>query len=404
MDGDVNAQIDSIEALKSEFADLSRGVDEHGNNIALTAEEYARYQSIISQVLGYNVGLTQSFNENGGAIYDAQGKLVGYNSVLEETIRLLKEQQKQAVVEAIEGKDGSNTPLWDAYNSAKNNQKNIINKSSDYSLMPRAINYGNELFTSTWGSDDAAKIIGEVIGEKNGLFDNPDTLIKEYTEKVSENRDNIVAAISDKMQQEGIAEADISKYVNEYTIWLDDAIARYSEVNSEFAAQFKQTLALIPQLSDAYENLSGSQLAFVNEYISSLDISSDLSKQQVSALKENIVGLVDTIGADENLQNKINDLITLDPSKIPVYAYRQQFEKLWNEISTSIPEDQRQALLDQLFPDQSQVDTMIAAVQQELEAGSRGLVHNLNLEDLRIAYKVRAEYDNDYDDALQDYR
>lgn len=398
MDGDTSAQIDSIEALKSEYEELSRGVDEHGNNIALTAEEYARYQSIISQVLGYNVGLTQTFNENGSAIYDAQGKLVGYNSVLEETIRLLKEQQKQAVVEAIEGKNGSDNPLWDAYNSAKNNQKNIISKSSDYSLMPRAINYGNDLLPSTWGSDDAAKILGEVIGEKHGLFDNPDTLIKEYADKVAENKDAIINAISEKMEQEGISEKEISQYIDEYTIWLDDAVVRYSDANDVLATQFKQTLSIVPQLSDAYDNLSGSQLAFVNEYISSLEIANDLSKKEVSKLKDNIVNLVDTIGADENLQNKINDLIALDPSKIPVYAYRQQFEKLWNEISTSIPEDQRQALLDQLFPDQSQVDTMIAAVQQELEVGSRGLVHNLNLEDLRIAYKVRAEYDNDYEE------
>ena len=386
--GDIDTQISSIESLQDEYSQLSRGVDEYGNNMALTAEEYSRYQSIVAQVLGYNAGLTQTFNENGSAIYDAQGKLVGYNSVLTETIRLLKEQQKQAVVEAIEGSDGSDNPLWDAYQSAQKNQKNILKKSSDYSLMPMAFSYGDGLFSSTWGSDDAAKIIGEIIGEKSGLFDEPDTLIKEYTSKVAKNKDEIVKAISEKMEQEGISEEQISKYINDYTVWLDDAIVRYSDANSTLASQFKQTLTLVPQLSDQYDNLSGSQLSFVNEYISSLEIVNDLSKDEIVQLKDNIVSLVDAIGTDEDLQNKINDLISLDPSTIPVSAYRKQFEKLWNEIAPSIPEDQRQSFLEQLFPDQSQIDTMIENVAEKLDNKSRSLVEHLSVEELKVAYKI----------------
>ena len=88
MDGDIDAQVNSLKALEEEYARLSTGVDEHGNNIALSTEEYARYQAIVSQILGYNVGLHKMFGADGAAISDAQGNLMSYNSVLSETIKL----------------------------------------------------------------------------------------------------------------------------------------------------------------------------------------------------------------------------------------------------------------------------------------------------------------------------
>ncbi len=388
MDGDVNAQISSIEALKSEYESLSRGVDEHGNNIALSAEEYARYQAIISQVLGYNVGLTQSFDENGSAIRDAAGNLVGYNDILAETIKLLQQQQRQAAIDAIDGKNKDGAPLWDAYESAAEQAQQT--KTSDYKLMPNAL--------SSWNSNDSAKIVGEVIGEKQGLFDDPDTLIKEYTSKVAQHRDEIIAAITEGMRAEGISEEQIASYVDQYTAWLDDALGRYSDANNVLSSEFKKTLAIVPQMSNAYSNLTGSQLAFVNEYISSLELTDDMSKEQVQQIKDDIVSLVDTIGQDKTLQAAINDLIALDPSAMPVAEYRAKFTELWNTISSSVPEGQQEALLNQLFPDQSQIDTMIDAVKQELEASSRVFVEGLSLEDLRIAFKIRAEYDNDYEE------
>ena len=383
IDGDVNAQISSLEALKSEYEALSRGVDEHGNNIALSAEEYARYQAIISQVLGYNVGLTQSFDENGSAIRDASGNLVGYNEILSETIELLKQQQQEAAITAIEGDDGDDKPLWDAYKKASEKSKKA--KVSDYTLMPSAM-----------GSERAARIIGEIIGEKQGFFDGPDTLIKEYTSKVAEHRDEILETIAASMRESGVAEDEVASYIDQYTKWLDDAIGRFSNANNVLSNEFKKTLALVPKISDAYYDLSGSQLAFVNEYISSLELTDDMSQKQIKQIKEDIVTLVDTIGQDKTLQDAINELIALDPSSLPVAAYRAQFEKLWDEIAPSVPADQREALLNQLFPDQRQIDTMIETVKQELEASSRVLVEGLSLEDLRIAFKIHAEYDNDY--------
>ena len=395
--GNIDAQISSIESLKDEYYALSRGVDEHGNNIALTAEEYARYQSIVAQVLGYNVGLTESFTSNGHAIYDTEGKLIGYNSVLEETIKLLKEQQRLAAKEAIEGEYEDNSPLWKAYKNATKQYKK--NNTVNYELAPDVIN--------GWSAENNATVIENIIGKQRGVFDKLGvyaglpTLIADYNSEIAANRDAILEATKQNMQTQGILDEEIASYMSQYTVWLDDAIGRYADANSKIATEFKETLYLVPQMSEAYNELTGSQLTFVNEYIASLKIADDMSKNQIVGLKQSILDLMDSVSADENLQTAIDDLITLDPSSMPVDAYRNKFNDLWSVVSESVSENRREDLLNQLFPDQDQIDAMIEAVQHELVTSSKGLVKNLNLEELRIAYKILPEYDNDYEEYRQ---
>lgn len=42
---------DQIESLREEYTSLSRGVDEHGKNVSLTADQYKRYKEIVAQIV-----------------------------------------------------------------------------------------------------------------------------------------------------------------------------------------------------------------------------------------------------------------------------------------------------------------------------------------------------------------
>lgn len=380
--GNIDAQISSIEALQNEYDKLSRGVDEHGNNIALTAEEYARYQAIISQVLGYNAGLTQSFDENGGAIYNAKGELIGYNALLAETIELLKEQKKQAAIDAT-----SDESIATAVNNAKKYfSKNTWKKTYDERFDIEAKQWDSErgaydIYNGAVADTAVSKAIGIDIDGSSEAFwiDNIDT--------IAENRDKINKQIVEDMISRGWDEASANEYLKQYNAWLDKAIDYYINGREKADQEIRNLLYAVPQTHDFYGDLSGSQLDFVNQYIDSFKNLHAKSDKEIKEIKNNILSLIDSIGDNEDLQNSINDLISLDPSSMPVDAYEKKFNELWGEISPSIPEEQRAQLLNQLFPDQSQVEDMMNGVKAKLESSSRGLAGSLSLEELRIAFR-----------------
>ena len=49
----------TVEGFSDEFNKLSKGVDEHGNNIGLTTDQYSRYKEIVEQLVGINPDLVK---------------------------------------------------------------------------------------------------------------------------------------------------------------------------------------------------------------------------------------------------------------------------------------------------------------------------------------------------------
>lgn len=83
-----SGNIQNLEKMKSEYKELSKGVDEYGNNISLSADKYQRYKEIVSAVLGYSPSLITGYNKEGEAITNKNG-------LIEQSIELLKEENKQ---------------------------------------------------------------------------------------------------------------------------------------------------------------------------------------------------------------------------------------------------------------------------------------------------------------------
>ena len=83
----ITDNISTIQGLNGEFETLSKGVDDYGNNIALSTEEYKRYKEIVSQILDISPELKTGFDKEGNAIANK-------NSLIERSIELLKESQE----------------------------------------------------------------------------------------------------------------------------------------------------------------------------------------------------------------------------------------------------------------------------------------------------------------------
>lgn len=80
--------INSLESQETEFRRLSKGVDDYGKNISLSSDEYERYKSIVSEILGATPDLISGYDEEGNAIANKNG-------LLERSIELLKKEQRE---------------------------------------------------------------------------------------------------------------------------------------------------------------------------------------------------------------------------------------------------------------------------------------------------------------------
>ena len=394
--GNVDAQISSIQSLQSEFYNLSRGVDENGKNVALSAEEYARYLDIVDQILAYTPSLVQGYDAEGNAILGATDARYTYNQLIAESIALLKEQQKQAAADAI-----TDVALNEVLSSAQDNYNASIKGAIKSHDKPGTLRYnsgsmkdhGTTYDDSVWSSSDNMFELMNVIGKTRGVFESQAKYIERNIDLIIERRDEIGSRLFDSMTDKGVDEDRAKQYVDRYMSWLDTVVktAKYAEEQAN--AQIRDRLYVAPQSSEYYDSLSGSQVAFINSYIGGLEGLKDESEIKIHEIRDDIIKLTNTIGQDEGAQKLIDQLFALDPSKMPVERYKESINGIFNELVDGdiITDDQRATITNQLFPDINDINKMQEQVGKKLKASSQGLVKNLTLPELRIAYKYLLE-------------
>ena len=395
-DGNIDAQISSIQALKTEFYSLSRGVDENGKNVALSAEEYARYLDIVDQILAYTPGLIQGYDKEGNAILGTANAQLTYNQLIAESIELLKEQRRQAAADSV-----TNEALGEVLSTAQDNYKSSVKGAVNVSTQPGTLRYnsgsisdsGTTYDDSVWSSSDNMFTLVNVLGESMGVFESRVKYIERNIDLIAERRGEIEVKLLESMTSKGVDDDRARQYVDGYMSWLDTVVeaAKYAEEQAN--AQIRERLYNAPQSSTYYDELSGSQAAFINNYISGLEGLKDKSKDELAEIRDDIIRLTNTIGQDEGAQKLIDDLFALDPSKMPVQNYKDAINGIFDELVNDeiITDAQRITITNQLFPDINDIDKMQEQVGKKLKATSQGLVKNLTLPELRIAYKYLLE-------------
>lgn len=78
------SNISSLESLRARFEQLSQGVDENGERVSLTAEEYEEYLSLVQQICNLSPNVVQGYDNEGRAI-------VNYTNLLNDAIASQKE-------------------------------------------------------------------------------------------------------------------------------------------------------------------------------------------------------------------------------------------------------------------------------------------------------------------------
>ena len=387
--GHIDSQISAIESLQSEYYQLSKGVDENGKNVALSTAEYARYCDIVDQVLAYTPGLIQGYDEQGNAILGAAGAQLTYNQLMAESIKLLQEQRRQAAADAV-----SDESLEKTVKNAKEDYNDVAKEHIDTSKNPApSIIFGEGNEALRWDEYTSTPAIEDAIGVQQSIFSNPTKFIQKNASLIAKNRKAITQNLIDRMTQEGVDQKQINQYIIEYNAWLDSLINPILAAEEKANQKIREKLYLVPQSSTNYHNLSGSQLAFINSYIMSFKDLKDKSESEIKEIRDNILDLTNSISGDEHTQKLIDDLFALDANKLPVQTYVDSFNKLWSEIvaNVDLPKEQLDALKEQLFPENDEVEKMQKEVAKKLTPNSKGLATHLTLPELRIAYKYLLE-------------
>ena len=340
----VQSRIDALEALRSEYKALSKGIDENGNNVALSSEEYARYQSIIKQILAFSPELVDMYGDESNAIAER-------NSLIDQGIKKIQEQQRAV---AIANKD------------------KIIGKY-------RSIYDNTSIPTEDYGFAGFRAIV-ETVGVEPSDDDSREDYVREHLKNIKANKKEILESARSTI-------FDDNEY-NKFKQALDNSIIQLNDLDYIL----KNELRVVPQASEYYFNLDGSQLSFIDSYINSLGNLSDLTDEEITEIINNISNLTNTIGQNENVQELIDSLFTIN-SDVPAKAYGDALnEGLGKLVSDGIiDEDTKEKMFLELFPDSENIDTMLDFIKQKLKDKYDTNVDDLSVSELKIAYKFVAD-------------
>lgn len=134
---EVNNNIKTIESFKGEYETLSKGVDENGQNISLSADAYKRYQEIVSKLVDINPSLITGYNNENQAIIDK-------NKSLEEQIKLEKERLK---LEQMKMTSEFNKGFGARKNEISDKQKDVSDIQKQLEIAKNSVDWKAEGFS-----------------------------------------------------------------------------------------------------------------------------------------------------------------------------------------------------------------------------------------------------------------
>lgn len=316
--------------LEDEFESLASGVDENGNNISLTADEYERYRAICETIIGINPRLALG--------YDSATEAIGNNcSALSQLIELQKLEARLAATEFVSDdnlKKFANDAIND-YNDVKND---IYQAASD--LLTDGIAEEFSVSNSTNPFRDNIKKMLEYLELPEEEIEKS---LEPYTTGASSF--NFEGWIQENID---VLSANVDKLPNSMRPLIDayESVARKLEPAQQ---GLRDTLLNIPASLKEYEELSIGEQSFVTDWILNsglFEIDDDTTSKEVLTWKSKIQDFiydlsdgdykVDVDGAEVTVSDILDSIFSLDKSAIDFTKYKTEMselvELLWQAI------------------------------------------------------------------------
>lgn len=380
----IEGNISTVSGLEEEFKRLSKGVDDYGANISLSADEYTRYQQIVQQIVGISPSLISGYDKEGNAIANKNG-------LIEQSIALLKKENRQRIENAT-SEETVKTLGKGEVEKYKDKEQEVQNKRRENSFW----------VSGNWAqAENKNEKLLELIGinDKKPWWLNDSSF---YSDKLRDNYD-VLFQNFDKI----IAYNDELKKMGQPTLLSDDEIKRlqnwakvYGETEAELERASKTlnpTLQMVPQSLTVYDELTDKQKAFVSEYINTFRITADTTKADIEKMRQDILDFTEAIGnASPETKKAIEDLFSLDKTKIPAAEWEKQVNDLINQIVNSLTfdsdEDKNNFVknlkirlgIEFTTDGETTVDTLISNVTEKFKGKFKEEIGQLSIDDLKI--------------------
>jgi len=354
------SNVTTLNGLKKEFEELSKGVSQYGDNISLTTEQYERYKEIIQQIVGMSPSLAEGYSTENGYIADKNG-------LLERAIEL-QEQEYRNELRKITNLDNLKTSMSgyiaeykEAFNGGLVTDDMSATATREFTDLKNAI---YEIFNtnnrSDFSSEDMIRQIMSSIGIEDieaemakyyneyGYFQSQD-FWKEYADIIAKNIEVITNSLSSDIVglDDTVFDQNTEKVDSAAQSYLDmkDAISMANE-------SIQRDLGYIAEYADGYSNLSTEQQKFVNEFLKGYDISDIMSESnnpfdqgwkfdedKMASVKSQITKFVEALSQNETTKSALADLYAIPTDEQSISEFIEQFRNALEVIKAYCQEN-----------------------------------------------------------------
>ena len=295
----------TIKGLNDEYKTLSEGVNNLGQNVNLTEDEFSRYHEITNQVADMMPDLVQGWDEEGNAILRVKGKLADLN----------EEYRNQKILDAQELYEKNQ----DKFDEIADNLEIKLKASGTFDYDP-TLSEGfidkQVLFGNQAGSTQKVNSQLKKIYDGSMSFEQYKKYIKDLVGKQNYSDNDAAFGIADAAIQKDLGksvietESDFAQYQRKAKELYDKSLKSVSEASSVIENQMKLHAQTLPEYYYGNESLISS---FINGLNGDVLYSNNLNDEET--MKDFVGNLVSDINSDEDVQSALNSLFSIDLDK-----------------------------------------------------------------------------------------
>lgn len=357
----------TINEISSDYERLSKGVDDFGNNISLTTDEYKRYNEITNKIADMFPEMISGYTKEGNAILSCKGNV-------EELTKAYEAAAQAARQAAIAGGGEVFKSAKEEYNSNPSiawedtglkQQQKLANK------LIEIVNNENEEELEKFIGDLSAGNV-EIDGEKYSNIE-----LKSLFESagIHWNWNNVVDV------------DDIKNGLKNLQSFVKSSV---SGINAE-TLKVKSILSAYLGEDEDYSKLDDETRSIIDNIVSKLDDEFVFSFDNVTSLysyiSENIVKAFSN--SDGKIKDAIDSFLKINTSNLSVNDYKKEIDNFKQVLSDSeISEEVQQQILAGFGIDddsiKEEIDPLVNHAKEILSDEFKDLANTLTLSELKI--------------------
>lgn len=351
------SNISTLNGLKKEFEELSKGVSQYGDNVSLTTEQYERYKEIIQQIVGMSPSLAEGYSTENGYIADKNG-------LLERAIELQEIEYRNELrkITNLENLKTSMSGYIAEYKDALNGgfitaEGNIVGTTIDTDFKNSLWQLFNTNNRENYDGQSMAKDIMDALGVKDidaemqkyfneyGYWQDS-WFWNDYCDTIINNLNAVTDSLS--FEEVGLDEDIFDQNLEK----LESYVESYRDMKDsvEMANNAIQTdLGYIAEYADGYSKLSTEQQKFVTDFLKGFNISDITSENamgfleydndKMASVKSQIKKFVETLSQDESTKTALANLYAIPTDEQSISEFVEQFRNALEVIKAYCQEN-----------------------------------------------------------------